>query len=101
MACDACAWRRHWIDAAGLTPARSAASLTILACQFRRCKVEKPDHRHFWLLRPRREWAGCCTTEKGDELPPLHSMHSQLEETRIKISGLMAPCMQRRTKRIV
>jgi hypothetical protein len=29
IACDACAWRSQWIDAAGLTPARSAASLTM------------------------------------------------------------------------
>jgi hypothetical protein len=27
MACDAWAWRSQWIDAAGLTPARLAASL--------------------------------------------------------------------------
>src|SRR5215475_14571650 len=87
------------LDVTGVTQA-AVKSRENLACQFGRCKVEKPNHRHFWLLRPRREWAGCCTTEKGDELPPLHSMHSQLEETRIKISGLMAPCMQRRTKRI-
>jgi hypothetical protein len=31
-----------------------------------------------------------------DELPPLHRTHSQLEETLIKISGLMAHCMHGR-----
>jgi hypothetical protein len=29
IACDAWAWRSQWIDAAGLTPARLAASLTM------------------------------------------------------------------------
>ena len=29
MACDACAWRSLWIDAVELTPARSAACLTM------------------------------------------------------------------------
>src|SRR5215510_10838028 len=60
------------LDVTGVTQA-AVKSREKLACQFERCKVEKHDHRHFWLLRPRHEWTGSCTTDKGDELPPLHS----------------------------
>src|SRR5262245_16276245 len=60
------------LDVTGLTQA-AVKGREKLAGHFERCKVEKPDHRHFLLLRPRHEWEGSCTTEKGDELPPLHS----------------------------
>src|SRR5215831_6387143 len=60
------------LDVTGVTQA-AVKSREKLACQFKRCKVEKSDLRHFWLLRPRYEWVGSCTTEKGDDLPPLHS----------------------------
>jgi len=38
------------LDVTGVTQA-SVKSREKLACQFERCKVEKPDHRHRWLLR--------------------------------------------------
>src|SRR5262249_11376834 len=38
-----------------------------------RTTVQKPDHRHHRLLRPRRERPrGCCAANQRDELSPLH-----------------------------
>jgi hypothetical protein len=40
------------LDVTGVTQA-SVKSREKLACQFERCEVEKPDHRHRWLLPSR------------------------------------------------
>src|SRR5262245_4827589 len=64
------------LDVTGVTQA-SVKSREKLACQFERCKVEKPDHRHRRLLRacgesPRNRRAA----EQRDELAPPHSITS-------------------------
>src|SRR5262249_9312571 len=64
------------LDVTGVTQA-SVKSREKLACQFERCKVEKPDHRHPRLLRagrdrPRRSRA----TDQREERAPLHSITS-------------------------
>ena len=41
------------------------------------------DLLHGWLLRARRERPGCRAAEKGDELPPLHSMTSVASARRV------------------
>jgi hypothetical protein len=44
-----------------------------------RCRVEKPDHRHCGLLRPRRERPnGRRTAEERDERAPLNAGHGAL-----------------------
>src|ERR1700730_2712837 len=45
-----------------------------------RIDAEKPDHRHRWLLRTRRERPGRRAAEKRDELAALHVL-SQAQET--------------------
>src|SRR5215470_18074336 len=62
------------LDVTGVTQA-SVKSREKLACQFERCEVEKPDHRHRRLLRarperPRRRRAA----EQRDELAPLDDL---------------------------
>src|SRR5262249_2785588 len=39
-----------------------------------RCEVKKPNHRHRWLLRPRRERARHRAAQKRDEVAPLHCL---------------------------
>src|SRR5262245_23905895 len=63
------------LDVTGVTQA-SVKSREKLACQFERCEVEKPDHRHRWLLRARRERPRRRAAERCDDLAAPHSITS-------------------------
>src|SRR5262245_27707346 len=70
------------LDVTGVTQA-SVKSREKLACQFERCKVEKPDHRHRRLLRPRRERPrGRRAAEHRNERAALHSITSLAASSR-------------------
>src|SRR5262249_61314929 len=47
----------------------------------RRCGVEKPDHRHRRLLRPRRERQRRRAAEQRDELAAPHSITSSASDS--------------------
>src|SRR5262245_66462290 len=48
-----------------------------------RSAVEKPDHRHCRLLRPRRgRPQRCCAAEHRDEIAPLHSITSSARKSK-------------------
>src|SRR5262249_7880229 len=56
----------------------------------RRCTAKKPNHRHSWLLRARRERPRCCrAAEQRDELPPPHSITSSARAS--SLSGIWRP----------
>jgi hypothetical protein len=59
------------LDVTGVTQALVKSRET-LARQFERCEVEKPDHRHHWLRRARRDRPRRYTSSQRDELPPSH-----------------------------
>src|SRR5262245_33397286 len=64
------------LDVTGVTQA-SVKSREKLACQFERCKVEKPDHRHRRLLRPRRNRPSSRRAAvQRDEVAARHSIPS-------------------------
>ncbi len=42
---------------------------------FARSGTEISDHRHRWLLRPRRERPSCCAAEQRDELAAFQAEH--------------------------
>jgi hypothetical protein len=67
------------LDVPSLSKA-TAKSSKVLAVRFRRCEVEKPDHRYGWLLRARRKRPGNgSAAEKRDEVASPHSTTSQVE----------------------
>src|SRR5262244_3931850 len=78
------------LDVTGVTQA-SVKSREKLACQFERCKVEKPDHRHRRLLRARR--ARPChsrAAEQGDEIATAaHSITSSARTS--SVGGIVRP----------
>jgi hypothetical protein len=57
------------LDVTDVTQA-SVKSRKKLACQFERCKVEKPDHRRRRLLRLRHNGPRRRAAEQGDEAAP-------------------------------
>jgi hypothetical protein len=57
--------------------------------QVRRSGVEKPDHQHCGLLRPRNQWPRRCASEPRDECAPLHWINSSAIAN--SVSGIVRP----------
>src|SRR5262249_252809 len=55
----------------------------------KRLEVQKPDHRHGRLLRPRGDRPGGRTTKQRDEVAPLHSITSAAVES--SVGGTVRP----------
>src|SRR5262249_8062000 len=64
-----------------------AKSAQALRVPVRRCDVEKPDHRHRGLLRPRRKRPHGCPAEERDELASFHSITSSAATSSLSGTG--------------
>jgi hypothetical protein len=92
------------LDVTGVTQA-SVKGGEKLTHQFERCVVEKPDHRHHWLLRVHHDRPRRYTSRQRDELPPSHlrsitwlrSPGYQVSDTTLREILLRNSCTQLRT----
>src|SRR5262249_32953416 len=63
------------LDKAGLVQGLAKCTQAAVSDRVRRPRIEKADHRHRRLLRPRRERpSGCGATKQRDELASFHSI---------------------------
>src|SRR5262249_46787115 len=77
------------LEVAGLLQATMKSAQTVREF-IGRCRVEKPDHRHRRLLRPRRERPHHCrAAEQRDERATLHSITSSARAR--NDSGIVSP----------
>src|SRR5262249_28996687 len=68
----------------------AAVGVDLVCVQVRRCAAEEPDHRHRWLLRPRRKRPCRRAADQRDDLAAVaHSMTSSAR-TR-NDSGIVSP----------